>query len=654
MRVLAARRDGRRAVHRRRPGPRRRRARRPAAAPRLRSGGNRPRRGRADEGRPARDAEQFRAVQVHITKPGDRPDQPAVTSGGRGVNVLRRRRLSLPNPRPPSPIPSSSPSAPTWRARPTAWRRCAPRPARWSTPAWTPGPPSGWAPPVPSGCGHWPPTPASRRSSAGPTPPARDLPHRPAARPRRRRRADGARLAGADLPEVLPGQRQGSAGSGPPPVRVRRGELTSFEDEHSGRGGTRQPDPAGGDRATTHRADARHRRHHPARPGRTRARAARRVHLRPGGARHRQDRRRPAPGGLPAVHARRPAGRSGVLVVGPNRAFLRYIERNCPPSARSTSTRPPCRPHRAGAGPRGRRPQGRRPQGRCTHAEVLRRALQGAAQHLGHPRVALEDGDLGVRPRGPGPGRSGRRPWSGRTSTSPSAGRTSRDVVQERPVRADDQHAGPAQPLAVHVEQVGGPVQADGGLAGAGRALHADRLGERRRGRARPGRAGWWRRCRASGRRGGARSPSRRIRLRRARPRRGRGARPRSAVSSPSAKPNRRRGAHALRVDGAGPVERPGDRRPPVDDHRVAGVVGDVPAADVEGLDDPISGQGVGAAEEGGDAGIRGQVPEPLGAGGTQPLGGPGVDTGVDHSRSPRYASPSGSRPRAPSGRARR
>ena len=50
------------------------------------------------------------------------------------------------------------------------------------------------------------------------------------------------------------------------------------------------------------------------------------------------------------------------------------------------------------------------------------------------------------------------------------------DVGQERPVRPDDQHAGPAQPLAVQVEQVRGPVQADRGLAGAGRALHADRV----------------------------------------------------------------------------------------------------------------------------------------------------------------------------------
>ena len=38
----------------------------------------------------------------------------------------------------------------------------------------------------------------------------------------------------------------------------------------------------------------------------------------------------------------------------------------------------------------------------------------------------------------------------------------------------------------------------------------------------------------------------------------------------------------ALRILGAGLVERPGDRRPPVEHHRLAGFVGDVPPPDVE------------------------------------------------------------------------
>jgi len=46
------------------------------------------------------------------------------------------------------------------------------------------------------------------------------------------------------------------------------------------------------------------------------------------------------------------------------------------------------------------------------------------------------------------------------------------DVAQERGVRADDEHAALLQLAAVGVEQVGGAVQRDGGLAGAGATLH--------------------------------------------------------------------------------------------------------------------------------------------------------------------------------------
>ena len=80
-----------------------------------------------------------------------------------------------------------------------------------------------------------------------------------------------------------------------------------------------------------------------------------------------------------------------------------------------------------------------------------------------------------------------------------------------------------------------------------------------------------------------------------------------------------------LRLDGAGLVERPAHRRPPVDDDGVAGGVADVPAADVEGLVRRVR-----AAEEGGDARVGGQVAQPFGAGGAEALGGPGVDAGVD------------------------
>ena len=49
------------------------------------------------------------------------------------------------------------------------------------------------------------------------------------------------------------------------------------------------------------------------------------------------------------------------------------------------------------------------------------------------------------------------------------------DVVQEGVVGSDDQHARAAQPLGIGVEQVRGPMQPHRGLAGAGRALDAQR-----------------------------------------------------------------------------------------------------------------------------------------------------------------------------------
>ncbi|MEO3870960.1 hypothetical protein ABGB18_19285 [Nonomuraea sp. B12E4] len=51
-------------------------------------------------------------------------------------------------------------------------------------------------------------------------------------------------------------------------------------------------------------------------------------------------------------------------------------------------------------------------------------------------------------------------------------GQHGRDVAEEGPVGTEDQHAAAFQPGAVRVQQVGGAVQADRRLAGAGRALH--------------------------------------------------------------------------------------------------------------------------------------------------------------------------------------
>ena len=82
-------------------------------------------------------------------------------------------------------------------------------------------------------------------------------------------------------------------------------ELTGFEDEPligDGRDRSGRRVPARRDRAAAHRADARHRRHDPAGAGRPGPRGTASVRLRAGCARHREDGRRPAPRGVPALH----------------------------------------------------------------------------------------------------------------------------------------------------------------------------------------------------------------------------------------------------------------------------------------------------------------------------------------------------------------
>jgi hypothetical protein len=183
----------------------------------------------------------------------------------------------------------------------------------------------------------------------------------------------------------------------------------------------------------------------------------------------------------------------------------------------------------------------------------------------------------------------------------------------------------------VRVEQVGGAVQADGGLAGARGALHADRLGQRSADDlVLLGLDGGD--DVAHGAAAGALDLGPEQRAVALLPR----AEELVLVAGELAagEPEPAAADQALRIAGAGPVERPAHGRPPVDDHRGAGAVADVPAADVEGLGRAVGGAGggggVGAAEEGRDAGVGGQGAQPLGAGGTEPLGGPGVDTGVD------------------------
>ena len=103
---------------------------------------------------------------------------------------------------------------------------------------------------------------------------------------------------------------------------------------------------------------------------------------------------------------------------------------------------------------------------------------EGSGQDSGHAGVVLDDGGLrGVDP-------SHRDPYeqiihSGLRDVYLAERRQDGgDVTQERPVGTDDEHAGAPEAFAVRVEQVGGAVQADGGLSRARRPLHADGLVE--------------------------------------------------------------------------------------------------------------------------------------------------------------------------------
>ncbi len=138
----------------------------------------------------------------------------------------------------------------------------------------------------------------------------------PPARPRRRGHRTRGRLAGAHLDAVLPGDAGGPArGTAAPPVRLlRHRAVDRVRGRAAGRRARRRSarHPAGGrDRATTIGPDARHRGHHPARAGRAGPGSVAAEHLCPGRTGYRQDRGRPAPAGLPALHRTEPAHRRG-------------------------------------------------------------------------------------------------------------------------------------------------------------------------------------------------------------------------------------------------------------------------------------------------------------------------------------------------------
>ncbi len=111
--------------------------------------------------------------------------------------------------------------------------------------------------------------------------------------------------------------------------------------------------------------------------------------------------------------------------------------------------------------------------------EVLRLAggkpLDHAPDDLRHPHVALHRRDVvGLAPRSLDAvdQRVDRALLDARLA---ERGQDVRDVLHERPVRADDEHAGAAELLAVLVEQPRRPVQADRRLAGSGAALDGER-----------------------------------------------------------------------------------------------------------------------------------------------------------------------------------
>ncbi len=147
--------------------------------------------------------------------------------------------------------------------------------------------------------------------------------HRPDGHLRRQGRpravADG--LAGAVIPAVLRRHRGQPAGRAPPaihqdPAPDRRGGQRRVPRPDRPRDGRRRGHlhgrtggrgrPAGRGAGTTHRADGRHRRHHPVRAGPDHPRRPGRDHGRAGRPRHRQDRRGPAPCRVPALQPPRP------------------------------------------------------------------------------------------------------------------------------------------------------------------------------------------------------------------------------------------------------------------------------------------------------------------------------------------------------------
>ncbi len=196
------------------------------------------------------------------------------------------------------------------------------------------------------------------------------------------------------------------------------------------------------------------------------------------------------------------------------------------------------------------------------------------------------------------------------------------DVLDERLARPDHQDAGPRQPVAERVQQPGRAVQPDSGLAGTGRTLYAQALGDvcpddfvllRLDGRDdvahRPG---------AGPLDLGGEDPGAAVVH-------GRGLEvlvlvrgQRPAFDTEAAPPS-----HPHRLGAARPVEGAGDVGAPVDDHGVATGVGHVTATDVPAGAVVV----VGPAEEQGGARVVDEGGDPRAQAGRQELRGDPVAT---------------------------
>ena len=201
----------------------------------------------------------------------------------------------------------------------------------------------------------------------------RALVHRPPPRHRRRRRPARHRLAGARVDDLLPRVAHRADGRAAAATLRLRPRLDHRDGGRAparrGRAGGALADPRQRDRAPARRPHARHRRDDPARAGCPRPRRCDDDGLHPGGARAPA---RPRSActvrrGCSMPTAQR-LGRSGVLVIGPNDAFLEHIGAVLPDARRGRGPAHEHRgPHRVGADPRDRADERRAAQGRRPH-----------------------------------------------------------------------------------------------------------------------------------------------------------------------------------------------------------------------------------------------------------------------------------------------